>query len=115
MRKDELMGAKGKSMNGSHRMEGILTMKGPSILKGQTLTGVSLTDLTPTILYLLNCSLPSDLDGQVIEKAFGKDYLKSHPIGYHKTGESNQDSPPTDLTDDEERNLRERLKDMGYF
>ena len=98
LRKDELMGAKGKSMNGSHRMEGILTMKGPSILKGQKLEGLSLMDLTPTILYLLNCSLPSDLDGQVIKNAFEKDFLKSHPIRYNKTGEKNQDSPPKDLT-----------------
>jgi predicted AlkP superfamily phosphohydrolase/phosphomutase len=112
---DELMGAKGKSMNGSHRMEGILTMKGPSILKGKKLEGSSLLDLTPTILHLLNCPLPLDLDGQVIENAFEKDFFKSHPIRYNTTGESNQDSPPKDLTDDEEANLRERLKDMGYF
>jgi len=51
----------------------------------------------------------------VIENAFEKDFLKSHPIRYNKTGESNQDSPPQDLTAAEEASLRERLKDMGYF
>ena len=115
LRQDELMGAKGKSMNGSHRMEGILTMKGPSIFKGKKLEGSSLMDLAPTILYLLHCSLPSDLDGQVIKTAFEKDFLKSNPIRYNITGEKNHDSPPQDLTADEEVNFRERLKGMGYF
>ena len=115
LRKDEFMGAKGKSMNGSHRMEGILALKGPSILKGQNFEGVSLMDLTPTILYLLSCSLPSDLDGKVITEAFGEDYIKSHPIRYHEKTAESPDTPPKELTADEEANLRERLKDMGYF
>lgn len=115
LRKDEFMGAKGRSMNGSHRMEGILALKGPSFLKEQPLEGISLKDLTPTILYLLNCSLPSDLDGKVITDAFGEDYIKSHPIRYHENTAGGQGTPPQDLTADEESSLRERLKDMGYF
>ena len=115
LREEEFMGAKGKSMNGSHRMEGILTIRGPSILKGQKLTGLSLMDVTPTILYLLNCELPSDMDGKVIKNAIEDDYIRSHPIRYHKTDNKTKDTPPKDLTPEEESHLRERLKDMGYM
>ena len=69
------MGAKGRSMNGSHRMEGILILKGPTIIKGQEFSKASLMDLSPTILYLLGCARPSDMDGQVLRGVFEEDFL----------------------------------------
>jgi len=102
-------------MNGSHRMEGILILKGPSIIKGKELSGASLMDLSPTILYLLRCALPSDMDGQVLSGSFEEDFLKSNPIHYEKTHKEDHGITPRDLTPKEEKKLRERLKGLGYF
>ena len=102
-------------MNGSHRMEGILILKGPSIIKGKELSGASLRDLSPTILYLLGGAIPSDMDGQVVREAFQGDFLKSNPIHYEKTIPEDHGITPRDLTPKEEEKLQERLKGLGYF
>jgi len=111
----EFPGAKGRSMNGSHRREGMVVLQGPPILKGEEFSGASLMDLAPTILYLLQCPIPPDMDGKVIREAFYEDFLKSNPIHYEKSGKEVYERVPKDLTDNEERTLKARLKGMGYF
>ncbi len=60
-----------KWLSGTHRPEGIFMMKGPQIKRGvQVENIVKIEDLAPTILYLLETTIPSDMDGKVIVEAF---------------------------------------------
>jgi predicted AlkP superfamily phosphohydrolase/phosphomutase len=62
----ERTGAKGQSMNGSHRRQGIFGFsKGPEI-EGRSLGSLSIMDMAPTILQFLNLPVPADMDGRVI-------------------------------------------------
>jgi predicted AlkP superfamily phosphohydrolase/phosphomutase len=76
LRSKERLGAKGGSMNGSHRPEGIFLFArngsasglgtGPS--GGRSMDRLSIMDIAPTILHLFGLPVPKDMDGQVIEE-----------------------------------------------
>ena len=55
------------------------------------------------------------MDGRVLSKAFMEDFLKTNPIRYQKTAQEDQEIKPEELTAEEEKKLRERLKGLGYL
>jgi predicted AlkP superfamily phosphohydrolase/phosphomutase len=65
----EYIGAKGQSMNGSHRSDGVLIMAGPGVRTGQHLIGASLMDVAPTALALLGETAAVALDGRILYEA----------------------------------------------
>ena len=58
------------SRTGHHKMHGIFHISGPGIASGKKLEGLKITDVTPTILNLLETPVPRDMDGKAIVKAF---------------------------------------------
>jgi predicted AlkP superfamily phosphohydrolase/phosphomutase len=69
--RSEFVGAKGASMNGSHRRNGIFLMSGEGVRSGKTLPPLSILDVAPTILSLYGIEVPDQMDGKVIEEASG--------------------------------------------
>jgi len=67
---EELTGAKGGSMNGSHRREGIFVASGKGIRSGTRLEGLGIVDVMPTALRLFGLDVPEAVDGRIIEEAF---------------------------------------------
>jgi predicted AlkP superfamily phosphohydrolase/phosphomutase len=116
LKRDEFAGAKGRSMNGSHRRDGVLFVAGKRVIENQAIEGATLMDLAPTLLYLLGVAIPADMDGRVLEKLFPEEFLASHPPRYREM------SPPRAEDDLQashplggEKELRERLKGLGYL
>jgi len=66
LRPDECLGAKGGSMNGSHRREGIFLFAGDGSICGRRLERLSIMDVAPTILSFYGLPVPEDMDGSVI-------------------------------------------------
>jgi predicted AlkP superfamily phosphohydrolase/phosphomutase len=65
----ERLGAKGGSMNGSHRPEGVCLLAGAGVRRGARLAGARIVDVAPTLLCLLGEPVPGDLDGRVLAEA----------------------------------------------
>jgi hypothetical protein len=65
----ERLGAKGGSMNGSHRPDGLCLLAGAGIRCGGRLVGARIVDVVPTLLCLLGEPLPGGLDGRVLAEA----------------------------------------------
>ena len=66
LKANERAGAKGQSMNGSHRRQGIfLFAHGQRPRKGR-LSDLSIMDMAPTILAFLGLPVPPNMDGRVI-------------------------------------------------
>jgi len=65
----EYLGAKGASMNGSHRPDGVLILAGAGIRPGVPLAAAQIADVAPTLLHLLDAPVPADLDGRVLSEA----------------------------------------------
>lgn len=103
---------------GSHRMNGIFVAAGPDIQK-RTLEQVHIYDVAPTVLYLFNQPVPSNIDGQVLKDIFAAEYLANHPV---KLQTEVRDDKRTDvisdakeMADEEGDALQQRLKDLGYL
>jgi predicted AlkP superfamily phosphohydrolase/phosphomutase len=105
----ERLGAKGGSMNGSHRPDGVLILAGNGVQHGGRLTGAQITDVAPTLLQLLGLPLPANLDGRVLAEALlpGSDVL----LGLEASGTKRVVSP----YDAEQATLvGQRLRGLGY-
>jgi len=100
--------------SGTHTMEGILVAKADGMIKRNLDLGeASIFDVTPTILHLMGCPIPSDLDGRVLEIMIEPSFAK-HPVitgtpSYAKRhGRRN-------WSKQEEQEILERLKRLGYL
>ncbi|MGB5932189.1 MAG: alkaline phosphatase family protein [Anaerolineae bacterium] len=101
-------------VSASHRMGGLLMMRGPGVRKGAELEGTRIIDLAPTILYILGLDIPSDMDGRVLEEAFEESFLTRRRIRY---------GPPSPLgagldsgfDEEESQEIRDRLRGLGYL
>jgi predicted AlkP superfamily phosphohydrolase/phosphomutase len=106
---------------GEHKMEGILIMAGPSIRASEeALLDLSLMDVAPTILHLLDLPVPSDLDGRVIGEAFVPGLMAARPVRQGEplgiwNGEEDYQYEDGGMSDEDESRLRERLAALGYL
>lgn len=98
---------------GHHRMNGIFLAKGTFVQKGKRLDGASILDLAPTLLYLLGSPIPRDMDGRVLTSIFEDSFVASRTVSYRE--EDRREEIPLPFAPDEEQQVIERLKDLGYL
>jgi predicted AlkP superfamily phosphohydrolase/phosphomutase len=103
-----------EDQSGSHRMEGILIMAGPSVRQaGYQGNQSCIIDVAPTILHIMGLPVPDNMDGAVLQ-----DWLSEKRAV--KTIQSDLDvlnkQPPSEvMTEEQEAELIQRLKDLGYL
>jgi len=104
----------GRHDNGKHRLNGILILKGPQFKEETEISGAEIIDVAPTILYMMNCPIPSDMDGKVLTDAFRPSYLESNPAKYEEV--MKETGPPKyKWSKEDEERIKERLKALGYI
>jgi predicted AlkP superfamily phosphohydrolase/phosphomutase len=101
--------------SGDHRDEGILMISGPQIIPGRLATAPTLTDLTPTILHLLEIPPSHQLDGRVLTEAFPEDWLQRHPLRAPQATEAATVLQPFEYTPEEQAAIQHRLEQLGYL
>ena len=70
---------------GNNARYGLFLFSGPGIRQGQYIEGVTIFDLAPTILYLMNVRIPEDIDGRVLKEIFkGDSELAKRKVIYQK-------------------------------
>lgn len=109
----EYIGAKGQSMNGSHRPEGILIMAGPGVRPGQRLVGANLMDVAPTILALLSQATPIEMDGRILGEALlasGVPPAARAKMTNDRASDSGRPYAPTEAV-----LVEKRLQSLGYL
>ena len=101
---------------GSHRMDGIVIIKGTPVQSGKNITGAKIIDIAPTVLYLMGASIPKDMDGSVITEAIKESYMNANPISYSNA--DNTVSPErqgSEYSKAEEKQIEEVLRSIGYI
>lgn len=106
--------------SGTHRMYGILVMKGPRLKQGAQIHGrARLVDMAPTILHLLDQKVPDDMDGSVLTEALQPAFAQARAVEFStgsdqpaQAAEPQQGSP---YSEDEAALVEERLKALGYI
>jgi predicted AlkP superfamily phosphohydrolase/phosphomutase len=109
----EYLGAKGQSMNGSHRADGILMVAGPGVRAGQQIIGATLMDIAPTVLALLQQTPPYPLDGRPLAEA-----LVTSPGEQPQSPDGEepwQPGPIQAYSPEEAKLVAERLHNLGYL
>jgi predicted AlkP superfamily phosphohydrolase/phosphomutase len=102
------------AISAQHRMEGIFVASGPALRKGHEVSVMSVLDLAPLMLYLMNLPIPEGVDGKLMKDVLDEAGLKGRPPEYAKmkdlygAGDRDRDS-----TEDE--SIRDRLKGLGYI
>lgn len=108
----------------SHRIDGVLIIKGSPVQDGKNITNARIIDIAPTVLYLMGATVPEDMDGRVITEAINPDYLNSNPISYSSptlpvNGEGKGEELPVSqqavYNKDEEKQIEETLRSLGYI
>ena len=101
-----------ESWSSDHRPVGVFVAAGPRIARGQ-LEELSLYDVCPTALALLETEIPAGLDGSPAEVALGSPFLASHPI---RTGAAVAvRSEGAGYSEDEAAAVARHLKELGYI
>jgi hypothetical protein len=83
------------------------------------LSGLKIEDVAPTVLYLMGLPIPSDMDGRMLTEIVAPACLEHRPI---KKGEPLGRWPSEEaavfggeiVSDEDEEEIRERLRGLGY-
>ncbi len=99
-------------LSGDHRLEGVIVATGPEVTPGPLKETVYLQDLGPTAMAALGVPSAIPRDGKVIESLVG------HGVELSVTGGPGADVPARDvqtgLTSDEEGEIEDQLRGLGY-
>jgi arylsulfatase A-like enzyme len=70
-------------------------------------------DIAPTVLYLMGQKIPRDMEGKVLTEIIREEFAAAHPIEYRETGETRETADI--LTEDDQKDVIEKLKGLGYL
>ena len=100
-------------ISGCHRMNGVMIASGSGVERGRVLDGARIYDMAPTLLYLTGHGIPDDMDGRVLQEMISGDYSRTHPVRF-STASDNQQTNGVEYSEDENADVIERLKSLGY-
>ncbi len=105
---DELAGAKGLGMNGTHRQHGIWVLSGKGIAANRRISA-DIVDPTPTMLAWMGVPIPDFVDGRVRQSAF------SEPIAPVFSKQFSESASKRAASTEEAGAMRRRLESLGYL
>ncbi len=103
-------------MRGEHTDNGVFIIAGPVIRKNVRLQeNINLTDICPTILYLMGQPVAADMDGRVFAGALEAEYLVENEIRYIETYGARESATDTPVESSFDEEYLERLRTLGYI
>ncbi len=103
-------------MRGEHTNNGVFIISGPNIKENIFLERpINLTDVTPTMLYLMGLPVPEDMDGQVFKDVISKEYLDENEVVYIDSYGMREIAGVTPNRTQFDAEIVERLKSLGYL
>lgn len=98
-----------------HRLHGILAIRGPGIKKDQRVYGASLLDIAPTVLTLLGCPVPRDMDGHVLTQIFDKESIDIDYVDTYETPDAEPSSHDAECDPWVTQRMLSQLAALGYI
>ncbi|MDQ4143075.1 MAG: alkaline phosphatase family protein [Actinomycetota bacterium] len=98
-------------LSGDHRIEGVVVATGPEVTPGPLTERAELIDLGPTSLAALGVPSAIERDGKVLKTLIGDDVQLEIKEG---SGDKADAVDPTGLTSDEEGEIEDHLRGLGY-
>lgn len=104
-----------RDISGEHDMNGIFAATGPDISSEGFLSPATLLDVAPTLLYTMGLPVPGNMDGNVLEDIFQRDFKDSHVLLASDSREVATREGESVYSEDEEAAIRTRLQGLGYL
>jgi len=102
-------------LSGHHRKKGIFVAAGPCIQALGRSEELQIVDICPTVLYAMGVPAPDDLDGHIIRQIFSGEFKRGQGLRRARASEhAVGDSAPAFLAE-EEKQVRDRLRGLGYL
>ncbi len=102
----------GRIRSGDHEQFGTFILSGAGI-KNVKLENAEIMDIAPTILHILGLPLSDEMDGKFLKNAFDEKWIEKNPVKIIEETEWSSDNSST--SDDEEKQIAEQLKALGYL
>jgi predicted AlkP superfamily phosphohydrolase/phosphomutase len=82
--------------SGSHAdaPDGLVLALGSDVRAGSAVSGASILDVAPTLLYALGLPVARDMEGRVLSGLFEDDFVRAHPLTFIPSYESLAVAPP---------------------
>jgi predicted AlkP superfamily phosphohydrolase/phosphomutase len=97
-------------LSGDHRLEGVIVATGPEVTPGPLKENAELIDLGPTSMAALGVSSGTPRDGKVLASLVGSGVALDVREGEGAAGDSDESG----LTSDEEGEIEDHLRGLGY-
>lgn len=100
---------------GKHNKEGVIFVAGKHI-RPQRSINAHLIDIAPTLLYYLQLPISKALEGRIIQELFTEEFKADNPlprVPYIAPELKSQQQ--TIYSDEDEKKIQQRLKDLGYM
>lgn len=102
----------------AHKLDGMVFMMGPHVVKGGNISGATVLDITPTILAMYGLPTARDMDGRPIEggllPGIAKRVARERRLETYETARAGEQSEEP-LRSPVDQELRERLRSLGYI
>lgn len=100
---------------GHHRMNGLLICHNPGVFRtGKEIHDANIQDIVPTIFYLMDHPIPSEMDGKVLLDLFSPEFRAEHEVHFMEDSGTGQENMESNLTQEEQNQLMEVLRNLGY-
>jgi predicted AlkP superfamily phosphohydrolase/phosphomutase len=101
-------------LTGNHDMHGIFLAKGESVNKGSSISGANLIDVAPTVLHVMGCKVPKDMDGRVLTGIFEAGFMEQRPVAFTEPAVSKREAR-SEMSAEDQKQVLERLRSLGYI
>jgi predicted AlkP superfamily phosphohydrolase/phosphomutase len=102
-------------MTGIHKMNGVLIGRGKPLKRGQRLEDLRITDVFPSVLGLMGLEIPEDVDGRIPDQLFTDEFLQAHPVRRGPASSQTKKQPTEEDGREEDGEVMDRLKSLGYL
>jgi predicted AlkP superfamily phosphohydrolase/phosphomutase len=100
-----------QAVPGAHDEKGIFLAMGPGIAPARLIEGARLIDVPATILDAMDLPVPAEMDGRVLTEIYASEKREVRSVEMAMARKSED----TYLTDEEEQQIKEKLKGWGYL
>ncbi|MBZ0268549.1 alkaline phosphatase family protein [bacterium] len=97
--------------NGTHRRNGLYIGAGPSLAGGDEVQDLEIFDVAPNILHMMGHAIPEHMDGRFRADLFAEGMGDGATYGSFDGGDGGRFG----ITEDEEKDLEEKLRGLGYL
>jgi len=99
---------------GKHHKDGIFVAHGKDAVK-QGGIRAKIEDIAPTLLYAMSLPMRRDCDGRVLGRIFTDDFLATYPEPTYYDPEMYSESQDGDDYSNDQQQIENRLKNLGYL